>query len=372
MDGPPVPVPRADTFEMSLRKPLLCLDTNASIDIGAVDQLGCDAESLDERHRKAEDTWAKLSYDQGLKEHIAGIFRSRHDQLAGTARFLHLARDRSSMRLPEFVKRERERVVSGPERSIPDFTVEPLTPGVHELSLDLFSRTSLDLQDALVLASAVDMRADVLVSNDDDFKRAFNEGVASIASEITRKPFLLVDHRLPLPRRREERPSLHGMLLESLGRHYRGHPSLGRPLWVDREGGTGDWYLAYQHPVPFEESGLARIVPGTHGVSILDGDTWTVCKVESIRYYEESCPEGVTPDSIRRIRQLHAAGEQEQKKSFRPPKNGDDPGYVRISIALKEFPSSWNNWGTQRKGARAATKRHAPKGALGFVEVDEG
>ena len=89
------------------------------------------------------------------------------------------------MRLPEFVKREHERVVSGPERSIPDFPVEPLTPGVHELSLDLFSRTGLDLQDALVLASAVDMRADVFVSNDDDFKRAFNEGAASIASEIT-------------------------------------------------------------------------------------------------------------------------------------------------------------------------------------------
>lgn len=371
MDGPPSPAPRADTFKMPLRKPLLCLDTNASIDIGAVDQLGCDADSLDERHRKAEDAWKKLFYDQALKERIAGIFRSRHDQLAGTARFLHLARGRSSMRLPEFVQREHERVGSGPERPIPDFPVEPLNLGVHELSLDLFSRTSLDLQDALVLASAVDMRADVLVSNDDDFKRAFNGGVASIASEITRKPFLLVDHRLPSPRRRKERPSLHGIFLESLRRHYREHPSLGRPLWVDREGGTGDWYLAYQHPVPFEESGLARIVPGIHGVSILDGDTWTVCEVESIRYYEESCPEGVTPESIGRIRRLHAEGGQERRKSFRPPRNDEKPGYVWISISLKEFPPSWNHWGIQTKGARAATKRHAPRGALGFVELDE-
>ena len=353
------------------RKPLLCLDTNASIDIGVVDNLEGGAESLDEQYRKVEDAWANLFYDEALKEDVAGIFRNRHEQLAGTARFLDLARSRSFMRLPEFVKREHERVRSD-GASIPDCPVEALAPDVHELSLDLFAGTSLDLQDCLVAASAVGMRADVLVSNDGDFKRAFNESapgkkMTTIVSGIMGKPLLLVDHRLPpSPCRQKKRPTLHGMFLESLRQHYHGHPSLGRPLWIDRRGGTGDWYLAYEHPIPAEVSEFASIVPGMHGVSILDGNTWTVCEVESIHYYEEDCPDGVTPESVERIKRVHA-GKPERQRSFRPPE-ADKPGYVRISIALKAFPSSWDNWGTRKEGARAKTKRHAPKGTLGFVE----
>ena len=356
---------------MFARKPLLCLDTNASIDIGVVDGLEGGAESLDEQYRKVEEAWANLFYDEALKEHIAGIFRNRHDQLTGTARFLHLARSRSFMRLPEFVKREHDRVRSG-SVSIPDLPVEALTPDVHEISLELFAATSLSLQDCLVLASAVGMRADVLVSNDDDFKRAFNERdpnkkMTAIVSGITEKPLLLVDHRLPPSScRQKEQPTLHGMLLESLRQHYHGHPSLGRPLWVDRRGGTGDWYLAYEHPIPAEESEFTRIVPGMHSVSILDRNAWTVCEVESIHYYEGNCPDGVTPESIERIKRIHA-GKPERKKSFRPPED-NKPGYVRISIALEAFPPSWDYWGTQKEGARVDTKRHAPRGALGFVE----
>ena len=360
---------------MFVRRPLLCLDTNASIDIGVVNNLDGGAESLDEQCRKVNDAWANLFYDKALKEHVARILQNRHDQLTGTARFLHLARGRSSMRLPEFVEIEHRRVRSDGV-SIPDFPVDALAPDVHGISLDLFSKTSLSLQDCLVFASAMKMRADVLVSNDDDFKRAFNERIAFMASETTGKPLLLVDHRLPSSRQQEEPPkeppSLTGMLLESLHQHYRGHPSLGRPLWVDRQGGTGDWYLAYQHPIPPGESELARIVPGMHSVSILDRNAWTVCEVESIHYYEESCSEGVTPESIEWIKRRHAGwidSKPKRKKSFRPPENGEW-GHVWISIALKELPPSWSKWGHRGEGARAGTKRPAPRRALGFVETN--
>ena len=358
---------------MFVRKPLLCLDTNASIDIGVVENLRRGAESLEEQIRKIDDVWTNLFYDKALMEDVAGRLQDRHDQLTGTERFLHLAQCRSFMRLPEFARIEHRRV--RPDATLmPGVPVEVLTSEVHEISLELFSKTNLGLQDSLVLASSVGMRADALVSNDDDFKRAFNESIGSIASEITGKPLLLVDHRLPSSRPHEKQPTLHGMLLESLHRHYGEHPSRGRPLWIDRRGGTGDWYLAYQHPLPPIESQLACIVPGMHSVSILDENSWTVCKVESIHYDKEGFPEGITPESIGRIERYHASQRDHRPeigKYFRRPAN-DKWGYVRISMALKEFPPSWSSWEHPGEGKRASTKRRAPKGALGFVETDCG
>ena len=277
------------------------------------------------------------------------------------------------MRLPEFAEIEHRRVRPD-TASLPDVPVEALTSEVHELSLELFSKTNLSLQDSLVFASAVGMRADALVSNDDDFKRAFNERIGSMASEITGKPLLLVDHRLPSSRPHEKQPSLHGMLLESFHRHYDGHPSRGRPLWIDRRGGAGDWYLAYQHPLPPMKSQVACIVPGVHSVSILDEHSWTVCEVESIHHDKESLPDGITPESIGRIERYHAGQRDhrpEIRKYFRRPVN-DGWGYVRISMALKEFPPSWRSWERPGEGKRAGTKRRAPRGALGFVETNCG
>ena len=358
---------------MFVRKPLLCLDTNASIDIGVVKNLHGGAELLDEQIRKIDKAWADLFYDKALMEDVAARLRDRHDQLEGTARFLHLAQSRSSMRLPEFAEIEHRRVRAD-VASVPDVPVEALTSDVHELSLELFSKTNLSLQDSLVFASAVGMRADALVSNDDDFKRAFNERIGSMASEVTGKPLLLVDHRLPSSRPHEKQPSLHGMLLESLHRHYDGHPSRGRPLWIDRRGGAGDWYLAYQHPLPPMTSQVACIVPGVHSVSILDEHSWTVCEVESIHHDKESLPDGITPESIGRMERYHAGQRDhrpEIRKNFRLPAN-DGWGYVRISMALKEFPPSWRSWEHSGEGKRAGTKRRAPRGALGFVETNCG
>ena len=115
----------------------------------------------------------------------------------------------------------------------------------------------MSLQDSLILASAIGMGADALVSND-DFRRVFSGDAKLAALRIAGKPLLLLNHREFAESEPKEptgaatghtppqEPTLHSMLLRSLHRYYGTHPRLGRPLWIDRRGGKHGWYLAYE------------------------------------------------------------------------------------------------------------------------------
>ena len=365
------------------RKPLLCLDTNASIDIGVVKKLERIGESLAEllnaQSRKINELWKDVSYDEAIKTHIDKILRDRNNQLQGTAKFLQMAQGKSIFRLPEFGKIEHGRV--RPDKgSIPPCRVEKITSDVHRISLEMFSRTTLSLQDSLILASAIGMRADALVSNDDDFKRVFSGNAKLAALRITGKPLLLLDHREfagaprptpgaatkhPLPKH----PTLHSMLLRSLRRYYGTHPRLGRPLWIDRRGGKRGWYLAYHHPLhvgTMEPS----LVPGRDSISIIDERSWTVCKVEGVYFFDESYPEGVTEESVERtMRNYSGARRPKSLERYLKLPGPKKPGYVRVAIELDGFPPSWKKWSVSR-GERSDTKRNAPKDARGFVETE--
>ena len=365
------------------RKPLLCLDTNASIDIGVVKNLEHIGESLAEllnaQSGKINEFWKDVSYDEAVKTHIDKTLRDRNNQLQGTVRFLQMARGKSVIRLPEFAKIEHERV--RPDKgSIPPLPVENITPDVHCISLEIFSETTLSLQDSLILASAMGMRADALVSNDDDFKRAFSGGAKFSALRITGKPLLLLDHRefagapRPIPGAAAEhplpkQPTLHSMLLRSLHRYYGTHPRLGRPLWIDRLSDKPGWYLAYHHPLPvgtIEPS----LVPGRDSISIIDEHSWTVCKVEGVHFFDESYPEGVTEESVERtMRNYSGAHRPKNLERYLRLPGPKKPGYVRVAIELDGLPPSWKNWRVS-EGERSDTKRNAPKDARGFVETE--
>ena len=354
----------------SPRTPLLCLDTNASIDMGVVIDLERNGGSLDEQSGRADEFWENVFYDEAIKARIAKTLQDRHDQLRGASRFLHLARRQSRIRLPEFATIEHARVRSGTD-SIPPFPVEKITSDVHRISLEIFSGTMLSLQDSLVLASAIGMRADALVSNDDDFKRAFNENTGLVALRIAGKPLLLLDHREPAEFDEKEQPTLHSMILQSLRRYYGTHPRLGRPLWVDRRGGEHGWYLAYHHPLP--AGGMEpSLVPGRDRISIIDEHSWTVCEVGSVHFFDESYPEGVTRESIERTKRNYSGSRRPKnmERYFRLPEGGK-PGYVRVAIALDGLPPSWEGWNASL-GDRADTKRIAPGNARGFVETVRG
>ena len=353
---------------MSARKPLLCLDTNASIDIGVVNSLRRKGESLDARSRRIDESWESVFYDEAIKADVAKIFRDRDEQLRGAGRFLDMARDASCIRLPRFVKIEHERVRSDKD-SIPPFPVEQITSGVHRVSLKIFSETTLSLADSLVLASAMEMRADAIVSNDDDFRRAFDRHAGHIALRETGKPLLLLDHREPAKFKEEESPTLYSMILRSLRRWYRGHPHLGRPLWVDSRGKDG-WYLAYHHPLPaggFEP----LLVPRRDSVSIIDECSWTVCEIGSVQFFGKNYPEGITKDSIEEtkkyIEETRVILPKNIERHFRSPE-GEKSGHIRVSVALDDLPPSWEGWGDST-GKRVGTKRNAPGNALGFVET---
>ena len=366
------------------RKPLLCLDTNASIDIGVVKNLEgageSSAELLNAQSGKINEIWEDVSYDEAIKTQIEKTLRDRNKQLQGTAKFLQMARDKSIFRLPEFGKIEHGRV--RPDKSsIPPFPVEKVTCDVYRISLEIFSRTTLNLQDSLILASAIGMRADALVSNDDDFKRVFKEGAWLAALRITGKPLLLLDHREfarfepmePTDAAAEHtlshRPTLHSMLLRSLRRYYGRHPRFGRPLWIDRRGGKNGWFLAYRHPLhvgTMEPS----LVPGRDSISIIDEYSWTVCKVGGVYFFDESYPEGVTRESVERTKRNDSGAHRPEdlKRHLKLP-GPEKPGYVRVAIELDGFPPSWENWSAS-EGERSDTKRHAPEHARGFVETE--
>ena len=58
---------------MFVRKPLLCLDTNASIDVGVGENLHGGAESLDAQIGKIDDAWSNLLYDAACAEGALGF-----------------------------------------------------------------------------------------------------------------------------------------------------------------------------------------------------------------------------------------------------------------------------------------------------------
>ena len=345
------------------RNPLLCLDTNASIDIGVVIDLQRKGESLYTLGRRIDKSWKNVFYGE------ATTLQDRHDQLRATARFLRMARRRSDIRLPAFATIEHARVRSGAV-ALPPFREERITPEVHRLSLEIFSETALSLQDSLILAPAIGMRADALVSNDDDFKRAFSENAGRTALRVAGKPLLLLDHRESAAFKEKERPTLHSMILQSLRRYYRAHPRLGRPLWVDRRGDKGDWYLAYHQLLPAGgiEGMEPVLVPGRDGISIIDEHSWTLCKVGSVHFRDESYPEGVSGESLERTERNYGGRQLENRERyFKLPEEGE-PGHVRVAVALDGLPPSWEGWRAS-DGGRAGTKRKAPKNALGFVET---
>ena len=49
-----------------MRNPLLCLDTNASIDIGVVLNLQGKGESLDAQRQKINESWESVFYDEAI------------------------------------------------------------------------------------------------------------------------------------------------------------------------------------------------------------------------------------------------------------------------------------------------------------------
>ena len=342
------------------RRPLLCLDTNASIDIGVLHNLDQHGDSLDTLKADADHLLSVVSYDTPLKDTVTKLLQDRHDQLEGTHKFLGLVENRSTMCVPEFVKIEHRRVrPSNP--AFPNCDVRKSALDAQSTALDLFAETTLSLQDSLVLASALTMNADALVSNDDDFKKAFREGnVARLAVERAGKPLLLLDHRLPL--NGHGQASLHRMLLGSLDQHYDGHLAIGKPRWVDRIPGTPNWYCAYQHPIP-PSGDIQRVVPGRHRISIVDGESWVVCDVKSMRFFDEDCPGGITEEFIQK---RHASHEDPRHRGWFLPPKGNKPGYVCVSLLLDELPQPWASW-KPSSGARTE-KRTAPREARGFVE----
>ena len=341
------------------RRPLLCLDTNASIDIGVLHNLDQHGDSLDALRAQADHLLSVMSYDTYLKDNVTKLIQDRHDQLEGTHKFLGLVENRSTMCIPEFVKIEHRRVrPSNP--AFPNCDVRTSALDAQNTALDLFAETALSLQDSLVLASALTMNADALVSNDDDFKKAFREeNVAQLAVERAGKPLFLLDHRLPV---NGEQTSLHRMLLSSLDQHY-GHLAIGKPRWVDRIPGTPNWYCAYQHPIP-PRGDIQHVVPGCNRISILDGESWVVCDVKSMRFFEENCPGGITEEFIKK---RHATPEDDprRRRAFLPPK-GNKAGHVCVSLLLDELPQPWRRW--ERSSGTRAEKRRAPDEACGFVE----
>ena len=352
---------------MKSQPPLLCLDTNASIDIGVLHRLDRRGDSLHSLKEQASEALSVASYDASLKNTVTKLFQDRHDQLEGTRKFLALAERRSTLCVPDFVEIEHQRVRPS-DCALPRCCVWKSTPDVYSTAMDVFSKTALSLQDSMVLACALTMRADALVSNDDDFKREFGAhgAAAQVVLEKTGKPLLLLDHRLHADRR--EQRDIHQMLLHSLHKHY-AHLPLGKPKWVGRIPDTQNWYCVYQHPLPPSED-IQRIVPGRHRISIIDDNSWIVFNVTSMRYYEENCPDGLTDEFIRKRCESIRKDAPSRRWSFKPPADGK-PGHVCVSFRLEEFPLPWRRW-KPAGGKHDTTKRTAPAEALGFVEATEG
>lgn len=226
-----------------------------------------------------------------------------------------------------------------------------------DVALEVFRKTELGLQDAMILASAAVMGADALVSNDDDFKQAFNAGAGMLVWELAGKPLALLDHRSPL----QPDATLHSAIVKSLKQRYGGAPWFGEPTHVDRR--DGGWYLGYRHPWPVDGAEPA-LVPGRHHLSVMDAHSLVVCEVREMYFFEDSLPNGVTSDLALQLASAHSA-KRSLDRHLRMPK-GRRPGHIELAIPLAELPEQWRNWGAA-KGARPH-KRLAPRSAVAFVE----
>ena len=318
-----------------------------------------------------------VPYDENTKGRVATILCQRHEQLVGTDRFLNAVMDHSCIRLPEFAKVEHTRVT---KHAVPQFRVEPITAVAHRMSLEVFSGTPLSLQDSVILASAIDMRADALVSNDEDFHRAFRDpkNRARLAAlRLLGKPLYLLDHRLRPSGGSQDSTAgshrtLYTMILDSLRSHYGNsknpkaekHPRFGHPLWVGKRPGSSNWYLAYRQPLV--EAMDPYLVADRDRLSIIDEKSWTVCEIRDVHFFDKAVPEaGLDHDFIEWLRGQTSEQYRQRKRRFRLPAE-NAPGFADLAIAIDGLPPAWERWGTS---AVADGKLHAPSGARGVVET---
>ena len=342
---------------MTLRTPVLCLDTNASIDFGVVLNLRTRHESLDDQFNDVRAAWANLHYDEHVKSDVFSTLDVRNKQLLAAERFLRIADGHAHIRIPKFAMLEHVRMRAG-AKALPPYSASVDPKDALDVALEVFRNTELGLQDAMILASAVAMGADALVSNDDDFGRAFNSGAGELVWELAGKPLTLIDHRGSL----QPKETLHSLMSKNLQQRFRRCPWFGRPMHVDRRPSGGGWYLLYRHPL-LAGGAEPILVPGQHRLSILDAHSLNICEVREMYFFDEPLPDGITCELVAQLVRGHAE-EARRGRHFRMP-TGDVPGYVDVAIPLSELPEQWN-W-TAAKGGRV-DKMLAPKGAVAFVE----
>ena len=341
---------------MTLRTPILCLDTNASIDFGVVLNLRDRYDSLGEQLDNIKGHWERVHYDEHVKRDVRSMLDARHKQLSAAEQFLRIADDHAHMRLPEFSKLEHTRLRSDPQ-ALPPYPVSVDPKEALDIALEVFGGTELGLQDAMVLASAVVMSADALVSNDEDFGRAFNAGAGALVRELAGKPLALLDHRSAL----QPEETLHSMIARSLRQRYERYPWFSRPIHIDRRR-DGGWYLLYRHPL-LADTAEPVLVPGQHVLSVVDRHSLNVCEVREMYFYEDSLPNGVTVELIADLSSDYAAQIRRTRHLVRPT---DKPGHIDVAVPLAQLPESWRHWDAA-KGGRAH-KKMAPKVAVAFVE----
>ena len=342
---------------MALRTPVLCLDTNASIDFGVVVSLRDRHDSLAEQFGSIRAYWESLHYDEHVKRDVFSMLDARHKQLSAAERFLHIADGHAHIRLPQFAELEHARIRSAPQAQPPyPASVDP--KDALDIALQVFSKTELGLQDAMILASAVAMSADALVSNDEDFGRAFNAGAEALVWDLGGKPLALVDQRSSL----QPDATLHSIIARSLRQRYRRHPWFGRPLYVDQRQ-DGGWYLVYRHPL-FANGVEPAPVPGQHHLSVIDAHSSIVCEVREMYFFRNSLPDGVTSELIVQMSSDYA-DEIKRTRHLRTPTD-DRPGHVDVAIPLPGLPDQWQDWPANEGGR--THKRRAPPIAVAFVE----
>lgn len=343
---------------MTQRTPVLCLDTNASIDFGVVANLRDRRDSLGEQFGSIRGYWESLHYDEHVKKEVSSMLDARHKQLSAAERFLRIADGQAHIRLPKFAKLEHVRIGSDP-RALPPYSASVDPKDALDIALAVFSKTELGLQDAMILASASVMGADALVSNDEDFGRAFNAGAGALVWELAGKPLALLDHRGSL----QPEATIHSMIAKSLRQRYRGHPCIGRPLHVDKRRNGGGWYLLYRHPLLL--NGVEPVlVPGQHLLAVTDAHSSSVCEVREMYFFGDSLPNGITSALIAQLSSDYA-NELRHTRHLRMPTE-DVPGHVDVAIPLADLPEQWKNW-TTAEGTRTH-KKLAPGDAVAFVE----
>lgn len=343
---------------MTPRTLVLCLDTNASIDFGVVVNLRDRPDSLSDQFDSIRAYWESLHYDEHVKRDVSSMLDARHRQLSAAERFLRIADGHAHIRLPVFAKLEHVRIRSGAQ-ALPPYPASVDPKDALDVALEVFGKTELGLQDAMILASAIEMRADALVSNDEDFGRAFNAGAEALVWKLAGKPLALLDHRSSL----QSDATLHAAVAKSLRQRYQRHPSFGRPLYVDQRQDGGGWYLLYRHPLLLDAVDPA-LVPGQHLLSVMDAHSSIVCEVREMYFFRDSLPDGVTSELIVRMSSDYA-DEVRRTRHLRPPTD-DRPGHVDVAIPLPSLPDQWKNW-TATSGGRTH-KKLAPDIAVAFVE----